>query len=599
MTWQIALVLFVLVAMLASFIWERIPAELTALAGLCILIASGVLSTDQALASFSNSAPIAVGAMFVLSAALEKGGAIQILAKRLKGLGKRGAYLTLPALVLVVAAVSAFINNTPVVVVFLPVVLSLAKQMEVPASKLLIPLSYASIFGGTCTLIGTSTNIVVSSVAQANGLRPLSMFELAGIGVPLLITGTLYLVLYGYRILPHRETLTSILNDEERREYMLEGFIAEDSPLIGRSLSALTNFKGSGLRPLEVIRHGVSIQRDPLTIELHEGDRILVAASARVLSQAHASADDSLSSLLGAFGMEPIAAAQGSLIEVAIRAETELADCSFNQLNFRQRYRLAPIAIHRNNINLEENIANIPLRAGDILLLVGSTEAIQALRQNPDFVVIDETPMETKQGLGPLLLSVATIAGVIIVSSFGLIPIAGAAIIGSVFLLLCGCLTTQEAYKSIHWPILFIIFAMLGVSQALDSSGASRLIAQSLVSTIDTFVTPAWQPLVLLAGIYLITTTLTEVLSNNATAVLMTSLAIGAAEALGVDARPFIIAVAAAASASFATPIGYQTNTYVYGIGGYRFTDFMKIGIPLNIVSFIIALVVIPLLWSF
>lgn len=585
--------------MLASFAWEKLPTELTALAGLAILMVFGVLRTDDALSVFSNAAPITVGAMFIISAALEKSGAIQMFADRLQSIPNLKMGAALPVLILSVAALSAFINNTPVVVVFLPVVLSLAKQLGTPASKLLIPLSYASIFGGSCTLIGTSTNIVVSSVAERQGLAPISLFELAWIGLPLLAGGTLYLLVFGNRLLPRREMLTAILSEDEKREYILEAFVNEDSPLAGKSLSEFSQYKSSGLKVLEVIRHGIAIKKEGSKVKLRPGDRILVAASARALAKTPASQGSKLDALLHDFGLEQIASAEGSFVEVALRSETTLAGYTLADLNFRQRYRLAPVAIHRKGRNLRAELASTPLEAGDILLLLGTQEAIADLRQQGDFVVIDETRIETKSSPVKLGLTVATIAGVIGVSAANLMPIAGAAIIGSTVLLLSNCLSMKDAYRAIHWPILFLIFAMLGVGRAMETSGASDYLAHNLVGAVSHFIAAPWQPLALLAGIYLLTSVLTEILSNNAAAVLMTTLAIGTAETLGVDARPFIIAVAMGASASFATPIGYQTNTYVYGIGGYRFSDFMKIGIPLNLLAAVISITLIPIIWPF
>ncbi|MDQ8198720.1 SLC13 family permease [Pelagicoccus enzymogenes] len=450
MNWEIVLVLLTLLAMLASFAYERIPAELTALLGFSFLLVTGILDTQDALDAFSNAAPITIGAMFIISAALEKSGAIQSIARKLQSFPNAQVTLVLPLLILVVAAISAFINNTPVVVVFLPVVLSLAKQLDIPASKLLIPLSFASIFGGTCTLVGTSTNIVISSVAESHSLPAFSLFELAWVGIPLLVTGTLYLLLVGYRMLPHRETISSILSEEQRREYIIEAFLSEGSPIEDKCLASLPNFQRSGLRVLEVIRHGIALDSDPNNVPLQTGDRILIAASPRTLAQG-----DPLSSLMEQCGMEQITSAAGGFVEVALRSETHLAGNTPDGLNFFQRYRLTPVAIHRNGRNLNENVARTQLKGGDILLLLGSNEAIAKLRGEPDFVVIDETPIESPASSRNRLLTLFAIAAMIVVSAAGLLPIAGAAIVAAAFLLITGCLATQDAYRSIQWPILF------------------------------------------------------------------------------------------------------------------------------------------------
>jgi len=599
MTWEIAFMFALLLAMLASFAWERLPAELTALAGLAVVLATGLLDTERALSVFSNAAPITVGAMFVISAALERGGAIQLLAGALQSAPGLRAGPALLLLIVTVAAISAFINNTPVVIVFVPVALSLARQLELPASKLLIPLSYASIMGGSCTLIGTSTNIVVSSIASGEGMAPLSLFELAWVGAPLLAAGALYLLVFGYRLLPRREMLTSILSDEEKREYILDTFVGEGSPLSGKSLTEHRGFRASGLKVLEVIRSGVAIKGDSSRVVLQPGDRILAAASARTLAEAPTAQGRGMPELLEEFGLEPISTMEGSFVEVALRADTGMEGSTLGELNFRQRYRLAPVAIHRRGRNLRTNLASTPLQPGDILLLLGSQEAIEGLRKQGDFLVIDETRIAPPPSRAKLAVTLATIAGVVAVAASGLMPVAGAAIVGATLLLLTNCLTMREAYQAIHWPILFLIFGMLGVGEAMKATGASGYLAGSLVSGVSRLVAEPWQPMVLLAGIYVLTNALTEILSNNAAAVLMATLAIGAAQTLEADPRPFVIAVAIAASASFATPIGYQTNTYVYGIGGYRFSDFVKVGLPLNLLAFATAMAMIPLVWSF
>jgi len=599
MTFEIGFMLFLLVVILASFILEKIPSELTAMSAFALLLLIGLLPSKDALAVFSNPGPIAVAAMFVLSAALEKCGAIDLIAGYLSRLSKVSLLIILPVIILLVAAISAFINNTPVVVVFLPIIVSLAKKMEISASKLLIPLSYASIFGGTCTLIGTSTNIVVSSIAANSGYAPFNMFELAIVGLPLLIFGTIYLTFLGPKLLPVRETISSILSDEERREYIVEAYIKEDSQLIGSPLKELSFRGAQKFRVLEVLRHGVKLDTIETGIILQIGDRLLLALSPRatVMAQNQAYGLD-LRDTLGE-GLEQISMSQGVIVEAAISPDSYLIGKSLSSINFRQRYRMVTLAVHRHGENLQRNFDKLPLEAGDTMLLLGTSESIEQAITSNDMLFLNRPPLvlEGKKRKIPVILAV--IAGVISSASLNIIPIAPAAIIGCVILLLLKCISTKEAYDSIQWSILFLIFAMLGVGAAMEHTGTSAWLAQQLVDGVTCFVGEQWRPLALLAGIYLLTTTLTEVLSNNAAAVLLATLAIGIAESMQIDPRPFLVAIAIAASASFATPIGYQTNTYVYGVGGYRFSDFVKIGVPLNILAFIVAMIVIPLGWSF
>lgn len=598
MTWEIAFTLILLVVLLCTFIWEKIPTELTAMSAFALLLVLGLLTPEAAMGVFSNAGPIAVAAMFILSAALEKCGAIDMIAALLAKLPKMRLIFILPPLILTVALISAFINNTPVVVVFLPVVLSLARRMELPASKLLIPLSYASIFGGSCTLIGTSTNIIVSSIAADSGYEPFSMFELAAVGIPLFLAGGIYLTLFAGKLLPARETISSILSEEERREYLLEAFIKEGSPEVGQKVEATRLGQVKRLRVAEILRHGVRLRGDLMTTELQAGDRLLLSLSPTALAKAQKTAGLDLRDILGE-GLEQISMSEGVIVEAVVGPDSTLDGKTIGSLNFRQRYRMVPLAVHRRGQNLRTNFDRVPLSHGDTLLLLGTSEALDQLSDSEDLMLLNRPPVITEARKKKIPLILAVIAGVIISATTGVMPIAAAAIIGCVILLLSRCLSTKEAYDSIQWPILFLIFAMLGVGASMEHTGTSAWLAEQLIHSVATFIAPGWQPLVLLAGVYLLTTTLTELLSNNAAAVLLATLAIGMAQTLQIDPRPFLIAIAVAASASFATPIGYQTNTYVYGVGGYRFADFARIGIPLNLLAFVISMLVIPMVWDF
>lgn len=597
MTWEIIFMLGLLVVLLAAFVWEKLPIELSAMAAFALLLGVGLLSPEAAMAVFGNPGPIAVGAMFVISAALEKCGAIEVVARGLNRMPKLPLMVVIPALVLTVAAVSAFINNTPVVVVFLPIVVSLAQRMEIAPSKLLIPLSYASIFGGSCTLVGTSTNIVVSSIATERGFAGFGMFELAAVGVPLVLLGALYLTLLGPKLLPERQSVTSVLPEEERREYLVEAFVKDGSPLIGCRLQETAFGEMKDLRVLEVRRHDTPLRADPGDVELRAGDRLLMAASPRAVPRAQEEEGVDLLDSVGE-GLESISLNRGAIVEGVVGPDSYLAGRTLRALNFRQRYNLIPIAIHRRGRSLRLDFDKLSLDFGDTLLLLGTSEAFEAMRGNQDILFLDRPPLVMPARRRKLPLILAVIAGVITAAALGFLPLASAAIVGSVVLLLTGCLTPRQAYESIQWPILFLIFSMLGVGAAMESTGTSAFLATQMVDLVSAAVAEAWRPLALLAGVYLLTTTLTELLSNNAAAVLMGTLAIGVAESIGADPRPFLIVVAVAASASFATPIGYQTNTYIYGVGGYRFIDFPRIGIPLNFLAFLLTIAIVPFVWE-
>lgn len=597
MTFEICFMLLLLVGTLVAFSMEKLPTELVAMIAFSVLLTFGLLPTDLAMQSFSNPGPIAIGALFIISAALERAGAIDAVAQWTQRLPKLSMFQLMPLLILIVAIISGFINNTPVVVVFLPIVIGLARQMNITPSKLLIPLSYASIFGGTCTLIGTSTNIIVSSVAENAGLAPFSMFELAAVGLPLLVIGILYLTLLGPKLLPERETISSILSEEERREYIAEAFVTPNSPLAGKTVNDFLKKQIGKFRILEVLRSGIKVKGRIGEIILKEGDRLLLAMSPKAISSADNTTGIHLTGTPGD-GLTQINRSKGLLVEGVIGPASTLVGQSIDGSNFRQRFRLIPLAVHRKGQNLSGDFTRIPLKFGDTLLMLGTHEALDSLLGSEDILLLNKPPVPLKGRRKQLGFTLAVVALVILVATLGFMPIAPAAIIAAVLLITCKCITPQQAYGSIHWPILFLIFAMLGFGSAMEYTGTSQWLADGLVSIISSVPT-AWQPIALLAGIYLITTSLTEVLSNNAAAILLASLAISIAETMGISARPLLVAIAVAASASFATPIGYQTNTYVYGVGGYKFLDFIRVGLPLNLIAFVIAVVVIPLVWEF
>ncbi|MFP4283568.1 MAG: SLC13 family permease, partial [Opitutales bacterium] len=381
MNWEILFVFAVLLAAVVSFVWERVSADVTAISAFGIILLFGALPFTERLPSiqdlfsvFSSSAPLTIAAMFILSAGLEKTGVIEVIASSLGKLATLGYARMLIIMIFVVASLSAFINNTPVVVIFMPVILSLARQMDVPASKLLIPLSYASIFGGACTLVGTSTNILASDILAASGREPLSMFEMSRLGVPLLVVGALYLVFFGRRIMPVRQSLTAILSDEERREFLTEAYVRPGSTLIGKTIKESGIAKQRGVRILELIRDEVALKQDIKSIIFRAGDRLIL--SCRPSGFVQASSVDGLR-LLGEeeTGLETIAAHEGSIVEGVIGPRSSITGRTIKDLNFRQRFRMILIAVHRRGMNMRDKIETLPLEAGDTILMMGTDQA--------------------------------------------------------------------------------------------------------------------------------------------------------------------------------------------------------------------------------
>lgn len=596
MTWQIASVFILLALTLASFIREKYSPDLIALGLFVVLIGTGLLPKEKAFSVFSNPAPITIASMFVLSAALVKCGAIDrffVLIERSAGWSYG---IVVVMLVLVVATISAFVNNTPVVVVFLPIVLNLARKMQLSPSKLLIPLSYAAVLGGSCTLIGTSTNLIVNSIGTARGLPPMSLFELAWLGVPTAIIGAGYLALFGRHLLPDRQMLTSILSSEERREYITEAFVQPDSRVLGKSLRDAGLTSSRGIRVLELVRDGVAVPLEPQALRLQAGDRLILACRPKGIVHTRGIAGVDLVSELQ-LGLEQIAAHEGSLVEGVVTPTSDLVGGTLKDINFRQRFRMVVLAIHRHGRNLREKIEFTAIESGDVLLMMGTDQAIQALRAGDDIILFDQPPLPARAQNKKLPIALAVAVAIITSASLNWVPIELAALAGGVVLCLTGCIKPKDAYESIEWNLLFLIFGMLAMGLAMEHTGAAALVAQKTVAVVNYLVPGEHKAIAMLACVYLITALFTEILSNNAIAALMAPIAIGVAAELGANPRPFVIAVMFAASAAFSTPIGYQTNTYVYGIGGYKFGDFLKIGIPLNILCFVVAMLVIPEVW--
>lgn len=605
MTWEIIFVFALLIFAIASFIWERISADLTAITVFGVLIFVSMITKspelptlENMLGVFGNSAPLTIAAMFIVSGALQRTGAIDLFTIYLKKLVKIPYKSFVFVMIICVAAASAFINNTPVVIVLMPVILALSREMGVAASKLLIPLSYASIFGGTCTLLGTSTNLLASGILRDSGYNPIGMFELAAVGLPIVGIGGLYLVLFGNRLLPHRETLTSILSEEERREFMTEAFVKAGSKLEGQTAHESGILKGRGIRLLEIVRHGVAVSGDPTQLPLEAGDRLVLACRPSGVAEANSIKGISLHGKLSA-GLETIAMDEGAIVEGIVGPSATIIGRTLSEINFRQRFRMVVVAIHRSGHNQRDRIDKLRLQPGDTLLMMGSSDAISALSSSEEVILLERSSLPSQSLRAKMPIAIGTSVAIVALATFNIVPIVAAVALGSAILMLTGCVKPKDAYASVEWSILMIIFGMLALGQAMNSTGASLLIAETMIGLIQSFAPEHLQNVIMLAFLYMITSAFTEFLSNNAAVALMIPIALGIALTLGINPRPLVIGCCIAASASFATPIGYQTNTYIYGVGGYRFSDFTRVGLPLNFICFFITVSIVPFVWEF
>jgi len=598
MNGEIVIVLIFLVVAVVLFATERLPVDLVAMLVMSALILSGVITAAEGIAGFSNPATITIGAMFVLSAGLFKTGAVNFVGVWLARLGRRSFWLVLVALMLLVGVLSSFLNNTAVVAVLLPVVLGVARETNVGASRLLMPLSFASMFGGVCTLIGTSTNILVSAVAEQHGLPAFGMFEFTPFGIVIFAVGTIYMLTVGVRLIPDRRTSAEPARSFRVNDYLTDIQLLPDSVSVGWRLSESPLVRELNVVVSEISRDGAHVALPPPDTILQAGDVLKVRASAEKIKRLERRVGVRLRSGLKerdtkAFMTDGEDAGETLLVEAVIAPHTTLRGKTIKELRFYHAFNAVVLAIRHSGKLLRGNLNNTKLHAGDALLLEIKRDHLNELKDNNSFVVVSEIDLPRFRP-AKIVPAVVIVAGVVISAALGLLPIVACAVIGSVLLILFKCLTPEEAYAAIEWRIIFLLAGVLTLGVALEKTGAATLLSSFIVGAFG-----GWGPVVMLSVLYLLTSLLTEAMSNNATAALLAPVAIATAESLNVSPRPFLVAVAFAASASFMTPVGYQTNTLIYGTGQYKFSDFLRIGAPLNLIFWILATLLIPRFWTF
>ncbi|MGB3296711.1 MAG: SLC13 family permease, partial [Phormidesmis sp.] len=566
-----------------------VPADIVFLGAAAVLFLSGVLDEKAALSGFSNSGMITVGVLYIVVTGLQQTGALQWVSGQVLGMPKTPSR-ALTRLMLPVMGASVFLNNTPVVAMFIPVVNDWCRKLRFSPSKLMIPLSYAAIFGGICSLIGTSTNLVVNGLlidaTKGSGLK---LFDIAWVGVPCAIAGFLFMFATQQWLLPDRQAILS--DTDDLRQYTVEMRVPPESPLVGKTVEK------AGLRHLPDLYLG-EIQRGPQVLSavgsqeiLQENDQLLFVGVI-----------DSVLDLQRIRGLQPATnqlnklnspSTERCLIEAVVSNTCPVLGQTIRESQFRTRYNAVVVAAARNGDRLMEKIGDIRLRAGDTLLLETSASFVSERRISRDFYLISSVPDSEPIRYGRSLYALALTVVMVLLAAVGWMSMLQAAVLAAVGMLAFGCCSPAQAIRSIDWSVLLVIAAALALGEALDSSGAAEAIATSFISLAGN--NPWW----VLVVIYAITTVLTEIITNNAAAALIFPIALSLANQLNVSYLPFVIAIMVAASASFATPIGYQTNLMVYGPGGYKFSDFLRVGIPLNLLFGIITVFVAPLVYPF
>ena len=597
MTLEIAIVLLIIGIAFTLFVTETFPIDVTALTILGVLMLIGFITPLDAIKGFSNPAVITIAALFILSHSLHKSGILEFLVLRMIKIGAKSKVIGLIIYLLSIAIASAFVNNTAIVAVFIPITIRVAQKFDVNPSKVLIPLSYAAILGGTLTLVGTSTNILVNSLLiEKSSFEPLGMFEFTKYSVIQLTIGLLYVVFIVSRFLPDRKVSSSLTQSYQMGEYLTEMRIRENSPLIGKTCLQRNLNRNFDVTVLDIVRDGKLISKNIRNLVLQENDVLFVRGSVenflrmKDLERVALLTDEKLTE-------KELVQDDNVLVECLLTDKSEITGKSLMTVNFRRKFGGFVLAIKREGEILREKIAHIILRTFDTLLIYGSRRNIDRIAENDGFLVLEEIDTQLKKhrlwGLG-----IVVIITIVFLSAIRAVPILPGTIIGVTILLIFRVLSPNEAYNSIHWQVIIFIAALIPLGQVIQTSGTADWIG-NLIYNLANLVLEPYQALMLLSIIYLVTMILTEVSSNAATAILMTPIAFVVAAKMGLEPRPFIFAICFAASASFITPIGYQTNLMVYGPGGYKFTDYMKVGFPLAILFWLLATTLIPVIWPF
>jgi len=590
---EIALVSLILVATLVLLVGEWMPMDLTALGVMVVLMGTGLLTPGEALAGFSNPAPITVGALFVVSAGLTRTGALDVVSQKIVSMTRGRSSVFLLLSLALCGVLSAFINNTPVVILFISIVMAYCCKHHASPSKFLIPISFMSILAGTCTLIGTSTNIIVSDLGHQMGCRKIDMFELTALGVPIALVGGAFLYFFSSKVLPgHKEPICELQPGDSQR-YLSEVLVPVGSPIVGHEpLEALRRDLAQA-EVFEVTRGNKVHDPREETLALSEGDRLLIKGSAGDLLELLEEGLVELPEEQG--GPTPKPYHRDTMIaELIVPPNSLLVGARLIETDLARDEALHIIGVKRRHERYGwERASRLRLAVGDVLLVQGPQERFRQLGATADVVVVDDV-FQIIRWRRRAWIAAAIFTTMVIAASSGTVNILVAALGAAFLMILTGCLRLQTAYRSVDVKVLLLIIGTIALGKALQTTGAADLYAQSFL-----YLFSDAGPHVVLAGFIMVTSLLSHFLSNNSTAALLVPLALSTALALGVDPRPFLIGICFGASACYATPIGYQTNLLVYEPGGYRFTDYLRLGLPLNLLVGTAAAIFIPYLWPF
>ena len=589
MTWEIAFVLGLTIVAVVLFVTEKFSTDVVAVLVMVVLLVSGILTPAEGFNGFANPATVTVGAMFVISAGLFRAGAVNFLGRGLRRLARRSSTLMVLVMMLGVGSLSSFLNNTATVAIMIPVIMVVAQRVNTSPSKLLMPLAFASLLGGMCTVLGTSTNILASSMAETAGLEPLSMFEFSRLGIIFFAVGVIYMMTIGRKMIPEHRTSGDLTRSFGLGDYLTELQLSDKSQLVGESLESAPLLEEFDIEVLQIIRGKDLLRPTPKTV-LREHDLLRVKGDVSTINELKERAEASLGMQIK-WQDSDLESKDTKLVEAVVGPSSPLAGRSLVESNPRKNYGVSVLAIRHHGALPHGELQNIKLMSGDTLLIEVPNSRIPYLIQQRVFLVASKAGIP-QFDLPKAAKGVAIVVSVITSAALGWLSIASAAAAGALLIVLSKCISMEEAYAAIEWNVLFLLAGMLALSIAMEKTGTSAMLAGGIVDVFG-----AMGPRALVAAFFGATMLLTSVMSNQATVALLIPVAITTAYSIDANPRTFIFAVMFAASSSFMTPVGYQTNTMIYGPGQYTFNDFLRVGTPLSLIFWVLGTLLIPWFW--
>ena len=589
MTWEIAFVLGLTIVAVVLFVTEKFSTDVVAVLVMVVLLVSGILTPAEGFNGFANPATVTVGAMFVISAGLFRAGAVNFLGRGLRRLARRSSTLMVLVMMLGVGSLSSFLNNTATVAIMIPVIMVVAQRVNTSPSKLLMPLAFASLLGGMCTVLGTSTNILASSMAETAGLEPLSMFEFSRLGIIFFAVGVIYMMTIGRKMIPEHRTSGDLTRSFGLGDYLTELQLSDKSQLVGESLESAPLLEEFDIEVLQIIRGKDLLRPTPKTV-LREHDLLRVKGDVSTINELKERAEASLGMQIK-WQDSDLESKDTKLVEAVVGPSSPLAGRSLVESNPRKNYGVSVLAIRHHGALMRGELQNIKLMSGDTLLIEVPNSRIPYLIQQRVFLVASKAGIP-QFDLLKAAKGVAIVVSVITSAALGWLSIASAAAAGALLIVLSKCISMEEAYAAIEWNVLFLLAGMLALSIAMEKTGTSTMLAGGIVDVFG-----AMGPRALVAAFFGATMLLTSVMSNQATVALLIPVAITTAYSIDANPRTFIFAVMFAASSSFMTPVGYQTNTMIYGPGQYTFNDFLRVGTPLSLIFWVLGTLLIPWFW--